>query len=99
MTLTRRHMIASLVPALLPALARAAYPEKAINVVVPFPPGGRTDLMARLLVQSMQKFLPQSMVINNKPGAGGAIGARDVATAASDGHTLGVFSTAAVTAQ
>jgi tripartite-type tricarboxylate transporter receptor subunit TctC len=100
MPLTRRTLIASaIVPSLVPGLARAAYPEKAVTVVVPFPAGGRTDLTARLLAQHMAKHLGQAMVVSNKPGAGGAIGAREVAVSPPDGYTLGVFSTAAVTAQ
>ena len=101
MALTRRQLIASsLAAGLTPGFAHAAYPaDKKVTVIVPFPPGGRTDLMARLLVQNISKHMSQSVVIMNKPGAGGAIGAKEVAGAAPDGYTLGVFSTAVVTAQ
>jgi tripartite-type tricarboxylate transporter receptor subunit TctC len=100
MTLNRRELIAMGFAAGLPRFAHAAFPhDKPINVVVPFPPGGRTDLTARLLAQHMGRHIGQSMVIVNKPGAGGVIGSREVAAAPPDGYTLGVFSTAAVTAQ
>ncbi len=100
MTLTRRQWMASvMVPALVPAFAQAPYPEKPVTIVIPFPPGGRTDLTGRLVAQHMTRHLGQSMVIMNKPGAGGAIGTRDVASAPADGYTLGIFSTAVVTAQ
>jgi len=85
---------------LLPLCAtHAAYPEKAVTFIVPFPPGGRTDLMARLLTQHLAKHLGQTAVVVNKPGAGGVLGAKEVAGAAPDGYTLGVFSTAVITAQ
>jgi tripartite-type tricarboxylate transporter receptor subunit TctC len=102
MRLTRRQLLATAALAgVLPAgIARAGgFPEKPVTVIVPFPPGGRTDLTARLLTQHMLKHVGNSVVIVNKPGAGGAIGAREVAASAPDGYTLGVFSTAAVTAQ
>jgi tripartite-type tricarboxylate transporter receptor subunit TctC len=81
------------------APAQAVYPEKAVSFIVPFPPGGRTDLTARLITQHLQKHLGQPAVVVNKPGAGGVLGAKEVAAAAPDGYTLGVFSTAVVTAQ
>ena len=77
----------------------AAYPEKAITLIVPFPPGGRTDLMGRVVAQYLPKHIKQSVVVVNKPGAGGVLGAKEVAAAAPDGYTLGIFSTAVVTAQ
>jgi tripartite-type tricarboxylate transporter receptor subunit TctC len=80
-------------------VAAAAYPEKAITVIVPFPPGGRTDLTARVVAQHLPKHIKQSVVVVNKPGAGGVLGAKDVAAAPADGYTLGMFSSAVVTAQ
>jgi len=79
--------------------AMGAYPEKAITLIVPFPPGGRTDLMGRVVAQYLPKHIKQSVVVVNKPGAGGVLGAKEVAAAAPDGYTLGIFSTAVVTAQ
>ncbi|CAN5541220.1 tripartite tricarboxylate transporter substrate binding protein BugE [soil metagenome] len=77
----------------------AAYPDKAVSFVVPFPPGGRTDLVGRLFAQHVAKHLGQPAVVVNKAGAGGVLGAREVAVAAPDGYTLGVFSTATLTSQ
>jgi len=76
-----------------------AYPTKAVSMVVPFPPGGRTDLTARVVAQYLPKHLGQPVVVVNKPGAGGVLGAKEVAAATPDGYTLGFFSTAVVTAQ
>jgi tripartite-type tricarboxylate transporter receptor subunit TctC len=101
MPLPRRSVLAAAALALaLPLVpAHAAYPEKAVTFIVPFPAGGRTDLMGRLLTQHLAKHLGQAAVVVNKPGAGGVLGAKEVASASPDGYTLGVFSTAVVTAQ
>ncbi|MBI4204772.1 MAG: tripartite tricarboxylate transporter substrate binding protein [Betaproteobacteria bacterium] len=80
-------------------LAQAAYPEKTVTMIVPFPAGGRTDLTARVVAQHLPKHLGQPVVVANKPGAGGVLGAKEVAAASPDGYTLGFFSTAVVTAQ
>ena len=81
------------------SVAMAAYPEKAITLIVPFPPGGRTDLMARVVAQHVPKYVRQSVLVLNKPGAGGVLGAKEVTSAPADGYTLGMFSSAVVTAQ
>jgi tripartite-type tricarboxylate transporter receptor subunit TctC len=65
-----------------------AYPTKAIRLVVPFGPGGPTDVSARLVAQLVQSALRQSVVIENRPGAGGALGSKSVAAADPDGYTL-----------
>jgi len=77
--------------ALLPSAASAqdAYPSKNIRFVVPYPPGGPTDLMARLLQTELQTRLGVSVIIDNKGGAGGNIGSADVAKQApADGYTI-----------
>jgi len=71
------------------AQAAAGYPSKTIRFVVPYPPGGPTDLMARLLQPELQSRLGQTVVIDNKGGAGGNVGSAEVAKQApADGHTL-----------
>ncbi|MCA0327065.1 MAG: tripartite tricarboxylate transporter substrate binding protein [Proteobacteria bacterium] len=73
----------------LPALAQAQdYPAKTITIVVPFSPGGGVDGMARLLAEELRASLKQNVIVDNKPGASGMIGARAVAKAAPDGYTL-----------
>jgi tripartite-type tricarboxylate transporter receptor subunit TctC len=71
-----------------PAQAQGAYPDKVIKMIVPAPPGGQTDVLARLLAQKMQQGLGQSVIIDNRPGAGGALGARVLAAAEPDGYML-----------
>src|SRR5688572_1535527 len=70
------------------ALAQEPYPSRAINLIVPFPPGGQADLSARPLAGAMSNILKQPVVVINRPGAAGAIGHRAVAGAAPDGYTI-----------
>jgi tripartite-type tricarboxylate transporter receptor subunit TctC len=76
--------------------ALAAYPDRIIKIVVPFAPGGGTDVVARTLAQEMAKELGVSVIIENKPGAGTIIGTQAVATSEADGYTLlmGTFANA-----
>jgi tripartite-type tricarboxylate transporter receptor subunit TctC len=71
-----------------PALGQAAYPAKPVRFIVPFPPGGGTDILSRALAQKMSEALGQPFVIDNRPGAGGNIGADLAAKSAPDGYTL-----------
>jgi len=64
------------------------YPQRPIILKVTFPPGGGTDLLARKLAEQLADYLPEPMVVENRPGASGNIGARQVAQARADGHTL-----------
>ena len=74
---------------LLPLLAFAqSYPVKPVRIIVPFPPGGTTDLIARIVQAKFQEYLGTQVFIENKGGAGGSIGANEAARAAPDGYTL-----------
>ena len=84
--------------ALAPCLALAqAYPTKPVRLIVPFPPGGTTDLIARMVQAKFQEFIGTQVLIENRGGAGGSIGAGEAARSAPDGYTLlMVFDTHAV---
>ena len=79
------------------AHAAEIYPSKPIKVIVPFPPGGGADTLIRLISPTLGELWKQSVIIENRPGASGAIGAELVAQAPADGYTLLMGSTAAVT--
>lgn len=70
------------------AAAETSYPNKQITLVVPYPPGGATDTIARFIGDKLQRSWGQNVVINNKPGASGIIGAQHVAKSAPDGYTV-----------
>ena len=92
MTLSRRRLLAAAAPAAL--LARPAWvgaqtwPARPIRIVVPYPPGGSSDIIARALSQPLSEALGQPVIIDNKPGANGNLGADLVAHSAPDGYTL-----------
>ena len=64
------------------------YPTRQVRIVVAYPPGGPTDVIARLIAQKLTEHLGHTFIVENLPGAGGAIGAGNVANAAPDGYTL-----------
>ena len=70
------------------AQAQSTYPQKPVRLIVPFAPGGASDILARTLGQKLSETTGQSFVIENKPGAGGTLGAELVAKSAADGYTL-----------
>ena len=72
----------------LSGLAQAAYPNKPIRMIVPFPAGGATDILARALSQKLGEKIGQTVVVENRPGAGGTIGADAASKSAADGYTL-----------
>ncbi len=89
-------LAALLLPVLSASSVSAAYPDRPIRIVVPFAPGGGTDVVARTLAQEMARDLGASIVIENKPGAGTILGTQAVATSEPDGYTLlmGTFANA-----
>lgn len=95
----RRHVIGVVCAALCAAAASPLawandYPNKPVKLVVPYPPGGPTDIVARVVAQKLQEQMGQSFFIENRPGAGANIGAEAVARSPADGYTLVVATTA-----
>jgi len=87
------RLLTGLTLLLLPALASAQdFPSKPIKLIVPFPPGGPNDIIARVVGQRMSELIKQPVVIDNRGGQGGVLGTDAVAKAASDGYTIGIVS-------
>src|SRR5688500_19959416 len=94
-----KKLIAVLFGALVATSALAqAWPQKPVRFIVPFPPGGATDISARLLGEKLSQMWGQTVVIENRGGAGGGVGAAEAARAAPDGYTLFFPSGSVVTA-
>ncbi len=83
-------IVALCITASAPALAQTAYPEKPIDLIVPFAPGGTSDVIARVTAEEMGRLLGQTLVIENIGGAGGAIGLGKAARSRPDGYTLAI---------
>ncbi len=93
MNINRRHLAALAAGALCgPVWPQAAYPSRAVKLINPFPPGSPVDLVGRLVAQKLQDSWGQPVVVENRAGAGGAVGAEAVARAPADGYTLLVTS-------
>src|SRR5262245_22245092 len=92
--ITRRHLVglaaaAAFTPACLPRLAYSqSWPNRIVKLVAPFPPGGGTDVVARILTNRLSEVWGQQVIVENKPGAGGNFGAEQVARADPDGYTI-----------
>ncbi|WP_240939276.1 tripartite tricarboxylate transporter substrate binding protein [Diaphorobacter sp. HDW4A] len=86
--LLRQAAVLCLAAGSVAAFAQAAYPAKPVRIIVPYPAGGTTDIIARIAANQLTERLKQSFIVENKAGASGAIGSQAVAQAAPDGYTL-----------
>ena len=93
MILRRSMMGSALAVAAAPSGARAqtAYPNKPVRFIVPFPPGGGTDTIGRIVAENLGRVLGQTVLVDNKGGAGGTVGTVELARAAPDGYTVGMI--------
>ena len=93
----RRVMLAAAAAAIVPSLSLAqSWPARPVRIIVPFAPGGSTDILARFLAQRLQDGMKASFVVENRPGAGGTVGADAAAKAVPDGYTLFMSNNASI---
>src|SRR5689334_22411905 len=81
-----------------PALSQASYPTKPVRLIAPFPPGGTSDVLSRILAQKLSDALGRQVIVENRPGAGANIGHEVASKAPADGYTLLLSSNAALVA-
>ena len=86
--MAQRRILCALLGLAAAMAAQAEYPERPLRIVVPFPPGGGVDIPARAIATPLSALLRQPVVVENRPGAGGAVGAASVAKAPADGYTI-----------
>jgi tripartite-type tricarboxylate transporter receptor subunit TctC len=98
MRMLRRSFLAAALALPATSLAQTAYPSRPIRLIVPYPPGGGVDLTARLLMEPLGKELGQTIVVDNKGGAGGLIGVEAMSHAPPDGYTLAVTGVSSMSA-
>ena len=97
-TFTCAALLCALIGAIAPAtIAAQTWPAKAVKIIVPFPPGGGADTLARIMGPRLSDIWGQPVIVENKPGASGTLGADAVAQSPADGYTLLMSSTASIT--
>ena len=97
LTMRRIALLAGAACALTAGLAAGqAYPTKSIRLIAPYPPGGSSDILARILGEKLTEPLGQRIIVDNRPGAGGSLGTGIAATATADGYTWVVGSVAPI---
>ncbi|WP_287983101.1 tripartite tricarboxylate transporter substrate-binding protein, partial [Diaphorobacter sp.] len=95
----RRNLLALVLAATAGTAFAQGYPNKPVKLLVPFAPGGTTDIIARVIADPLSRALGQSVVVENRGGGGGVIGAQETARAAPDGYNLGVAPLSTTAAQ
>src|SRR3982751_1921512 len=96
--MTARLMLCLAASIALPSHAQTGYPTKPIRLIAPFPPGGTTDVLSRIVAQKLGDTLGRQVVVDNRPGAGGNLGHEIAAKAPPDGYTVVMSSNAALVA-
>src|ERR1700736_1147772 len=96
MRIPRNLLLALCLALASPAFAADEFPSKPIRLIVPFPPGGPNDLIARVVGQRMSDIFKQPVIIDNRGGQAGVLGTDAVAKAAPDGYTIGIVSASAL---